>query len=41
MRSSNLKTTIHFEGNALMRLAQLEYKKVFIIADLLLFQADL
>ena len=33
MRSCNLKTTIHFEGNALMRLAQLEYKKVFIIAD--------
>ncbi len=33
MRSSNLKTTIHFEGNSLMRLAQLEYKKVFIIAD--------
>lgn len=33
MRSSNLKTTIHFEGNALSRLAKLEYKKVFIIAD--------
>ena len=33
MRSCNLKTTIHFEGNALMRLAKLEYKKVFIIAD--------
>ncbi len=33
MRSSNLKTTIHFEGNALSRLATLEYKKVFIIAD--------
>ena len=33
MRSCNLKTTIHFEGNALARLAALEYKKVFIIAD--------
>mgnify|MGYP002518100847 CR=1 FL=1 len=33
MRSCNLKTTIHFEGNALARLAKLEYKKVFIIAD--------
>ena len=33
MRSCNLKTTIHFEGNALSRLAKLEYKKVFIIAD--------
>lgn len=33
MRSCNLKTTIHFEGNALARLATLEYKKVFIIAD--------
>ena len=33
MRSSTLKTTIHFEGNALSRLAALEYKKVFIIAD--------
>ena len=33
MRSCNLKTTIHFEGNALERLATLEYKKVFIIAD--------
>ena len=33
MRSCNLKTTIHFEGNALSRLASLEYKKVFIIAD--------
>ena len=33
MRSCNLKTTIHFEGNALSRLATLEYKKVFIIAD--------
>ncbi|MBQ7907706.1 MAG: iron-containing alcohol dehydrogenase [Clostridia bacterium] len=33
MRSSTLKTTIHFEGNALSRLAKLEYKKVFIIAD--------
>lgn len=33
MRSCNLKTTIHFEGNALVRLSKLEYKKVFIIAD--------
>ena len=33
MRSCNLKTTIHFEGNALARLATLKYKKVFIIAD--------
>jgi alcohol dehydrogenase class IV len=33
MRSCNLKTTIHFEGNALARLATLEYKKVFIVAD--------
>ena len=33
MRSCTLKTTIHFEGNALSRLASLEYKKVFIIAD--------
>ena len=33
VRSSSLKTTIHFEGNALARLAKLEYKKVFIIAD--------
>ena len=33
MRSSSLKTTIFFEGNALARLAKLEYKKVFIIAD--------
>lgn len=33
MRSCNLKTTIHFESNALSRLATLEYKKVFIIAD--------
>lgn len=33
MRSSTLKTTIHFEGNALSRLASLEYKKVFIVAD--------
>ncbi len=33
MRSCTLKTTIHFEGNALSRLATLQYKKVFIIAD--------
>lgn len=33
MRSCTLKTTIHFEGNALERLASIEYKKVFIIAD--------
>lgn len=33
MRSWTLRTTIHFEGNALSRLASLEYKKVFIIAD--------
>ena len=33
MRSCTLKTTIHFEGNALKRLAQLKYKSVFIIAD--------
>ena len=33
MRSCNLKTTIHFESNALSRLAKLEYKKAFIIAD--------
>lgn len=33
MRSCNLKTTIHFEGNALAHLATLKYKKVFIIAD--------
>jgi alcohol dehydrogenase class IV len=33
MRSCTLKTTIHFEGNALSRLAKLEYKKVFIICD--------
>ncbi|MBR3895138.1 MAG: iron-containing alcohol dehydrogenase [Clostridia bacterium] len=33
MRSCNLKTTIYFEGNALSRLAALEYKTVFIIAD--------
>ncbi|MBE6547809.1 MAG: iron-containing alcohol dehydrogenase [Ruminococcaceae bacterium] len=33
MRSCTLKTTIHFESNALSRLASLEYKKVFIIAD--------
>ena len=33
MRSSNLKTTIYFEGEALKRLGKLEYKKVFIIAD--------
>lgn len=33
MRSCNLKTTIHFEGNSLSRLAKLEYKSVFIIAD--------
>ena len=33
MRSCNLKTTIHFEGNSLARLATLEFKKVFIIAD--------
>ncbi|MBO5261995.1 MAG: iron-containing alcohol dehydrogenase [Clostridia bacterium] len=33
MRSCNLKTTIHFEENALSRLASLEYKSVFIITD--------
>ena len=33
MRSCTLRTTIHFEGNALSRLADLDYKKVFIIAD--------
>ncbi|MBQ7358362.1 MAG: iron-containing alcohol dehydrogenase [Clostridia bacterium] len=33
MRSCTLKTTIHFEGNALSRLSTIEYKKVFIIAD--------
>ena len=33
MRSSNLKTKIYFEGDSLKRLSQLEYKKVFIIAD--------
>jgi len=33
MRSCNLKTIIHFEGNALTRLAKLEYQKAFIIAD--------
>ena len=33
MRSCTLRTTIHFEGNALARLASLEYKNVFIIAD--------
>ena len=33
MRSFNLKTKIHFEGNSLSRIASLEYKKVFIIAD--------
>ena len=33
MRSCSLKTTIHFEGNALARLASLKHKKVFIIAD--------
>ena len=33
MRSSNLKTKIYFEGDALKRLSGLEYKKVFIIAD--------
>ena len=33
MRSCTLKTTINFESNALSRLATLEYKKVFIIAD--------
>ena len=33
MRSCTLKTTISFEGNALLRLSKLEYKKAFIIAD--------
>ena len=33
MRSCTLKTTIHFEGNALSRLASLAYEKVFILAD--------
>lgn len=33
MRSCTLKPTIHFEGNALSRLASLEYKSVFIISD--------
>ena len=33
MRSCSIKTTIHFEGNALAHLATLKYNKVFIIAD--------
>lgn len=41
MRSCNLKTTIHFEGNALARLAKLEYKKVFIVADPFLVSSGL
>lgn len=41
MRSFSLKTTINFEGNALSRLASLEYKKVFIIADPFLVSSGL
>lgn len=41
MRSCNLKTTIHFEGNSLSRLATLDYKKVFIIADPFVVSSDL
>lgn len=33
MQSFNLHTSIHFGADALSRLATLEYKKVFIIAD--------
>lgn len=41
MRSSNLKTTIHFEGNALAHLATLKYKSVFIITDPFLVSSGL
>ena len=33
MQSFNLHTSIHFGADALSRLAELEYKKAFIIAD--------